>query len=116
MKAAEDYNTWIKVCLNNFKVYYLNKNLGFYQHHESGGSRKNMSNCTLIAIKEFKNLLTKKEYKKALSRIIYINAKFLFEKQNYLQSILKLKLSLSNGTSLIKLKSLFYIIISKIKK
>ena len=29
MKAAEDYNTWIKVCLNNFKVCYLNKNLGF---------------------------------------------------------------------------------------
>ena len=116
MKAAEDYNTWIKVCLNNFKVYYLNKNLGFYQHHESGGSRKNMGNCTLIAIKEFKNLLSKNEYKKALSRIIYINAKFLFEKQDYSQSILKFKLSLSNATSLIKLKSLFYIIISKIKK
>jgi len=116
MKAAEDYNTWIKVCLNNFKVFYLNKNLGFYQHHDEGGSRKNMANCTLIAIKEFKNLMSKNEFKTAISRIIYMNAKFLFTKKYYSRSSIKFKLAFSSGKNLIKLKSLFYIIFSKIKK
>ncbi len=116
MKAAEDYNTWIKVCLNNSNLLYLNKNLGFYQYHDEGGSRKNMANCTLIAIKEFKTLLSKNEFNSALSRIIYMNAKFLFMKKNYSKSNIKFKLAFSRGTGLIKLKSLFYIIFSKIKK
>jgi len=116
MKAAEDYNTWIKVCLNNYKVFYLNQNLGYYQFHDAGGSRKNMAYCTLEAIKEFRNQLNKYEYRLARSRIIYLHAKYLYEKQNYKKCLTKFKISFFNGNNFIKLKSLKYIILLIFKK
>lgn len=109
MKAAEDYNTWIKVSLNNYRIFFLNQNLGFYQYHDAGGSRKNMSYCTLQAIKEFRKLLNLSEYNLARSRIFFMHAKYLFEKKKYKKSFSKFKISLSNGTNLIKLKSLIYL-------
>ncbi len=116
MKAAEDYNTWIKVCRESDKIYFLDKILGFYQFHEGGGSRKNMSFCSLEAIREFKKNLTSGEYKKARSRIIYMNAKFFYEKKIYHFCNKKFKISFLNGSFLIKLKSLLYLILLSVKK
>ena len=116
MKAAEDYNTWIKVNLNNSRVFFLNQNLGFYQYHDEGGSRKNMAYCTLNAISEFRNKLTAHEYKLARSRIIYMYAKYLYNKKKYKKSLKKFKISLLNGTFLIKFKSLKYIVFLLFKK
>jgi len=110
MKAAEDYNTWIKVSLNNYKIFYLNQNLGYYQYHDAGGSRKNMLYCTLQAIKEFRKLLNLSQYNLARSRIFFMYAKYLFEKKKYKKSFSKFKISFFNGTKLIKFKSLIYLL------
>ena len=116
MKTAEDYNTWIKVCLNNYKVFYLNKNLGYYEFHDAGGSRKNMSYCTLQAIKEYKKLLNMNEYKLARTRVIFMYAVYLYEKKKYKKCFTKFKISLLNGNNLIKLKSLIFIFLLIFKK
>ena len=33
MRATEDYNTWIKISKLTDKIFFLNKNLGFYQYN-----------------------------------------------------------------------------------
>jgi|TARA_B100001964_G_scaffold115717_1_gene128989 hypothetical protein len=74
-----------------------------------------MSFCSLEAIREFKKNLTSSEYKKARSRIVYMNAKFFYEKKKFHFCKKKLKISFLNGSFLIKIKSFLYLILAFIK-
>ena len=116
MKASEDYNTWIKILRETEKFFYINDSLGYYEYNSGGVSRKNMSYCTLSAIKEFIYLLNNKEKKYAMSRIFYMSAKYNFEKKKYNYCYKKFKLALKFGKIKIKLKSIYFLLILFIKR
>ncbi len=115
MRATEDYNTWIKISKLTNKIYFLNKNLGFYQYNLGSVSNKNMSYPTLNAMKEFLKYLTTKEVKIAKSRILYIDAKYNFNNKNYKFCKKKFKISFKYGNFFIKLKSVLYLILILLK-
>lgn len=83
MIAAEDYNTWLQIaCLtDNFK--YIRECLGFYQLHNKGiSSQKNMSIPTIIATKDFIEILTPLERRKYISIINYSRARYFYLNKN----------------------------------
>ena len=116
MRATEDYNTWIKISKLTDKIFFLNKNLGFYQYNLNSVSKKNMSYSTLNAIKEFFNSLSKKEVKIAKSRIFYMDAIYNLINKNYKCCKKKLRISFKYGSYIIKVKSLLYLILLLFKK
>ena len=83
MRATEIITLGLKISKLTNKIYFLNKNLGFYQYNLGSVSNKNMSYPTLNAMKEFLKYLTTKEVKIAKSRILYIDAKYNFNNKNY---------------------------------
>ena len=107
MRATEDYNTWIKISKLTNKIYFLNKNLGFYQYNLGSVSKKNMSYPTLNAMKEFLKYLTTKEVKIAKSRILYMDAKYNLSNKNYKCCKKKLKYRLNMEVILLKLSHYF---------
>lgn len=116
MKASEDYNTWIKILRETDKFFFINDCLGYYEYNLEGVSRKNMSYCTLNAIKEFFHLLDNKEKNYAIGRILYMNAKYYFDKKKYDYCYKKLKVAFKFGKIKIKIKSFYYLLILFIKK
>lgn len=111
LRATEDYNTWIKISKLTDKICFLNVCLGFYQYDLSSVSKKNMSFPTLFATKEFFKLLSKKEINLAKSRIFYMNAKYKFDNNNFEFCLKKFKISLKFGSYIIKIKSIYYLIL-----
>tara|TARA_B100001248_G_scaffold260513_1_gene248866 strand:+ start:1400 stop:2272 length:873 start_codon:yes stop_codon:yes gene_type:complete len=111
LRATEDYNTWIKILNITDKICFLNLCLGFYQYDLSSVSKKNMSFPTLLATKEFFKLLTKKEIIQVKSRIFYMNAKYNFDNNNFGSCLKKFKISLKYGNFIIKIKSIYYLIL-----
>lgn len=112
MNAAEDYNLWIKVSKKTEKFCFINEVLGFYQYNLDGASRKkNMSYSTMNAVKYFYFSLNKKEINYSRARIIYLGAKYFYNKKKYDKCLKKLFISLKYGKFNIKLKSLLLIIL-----
>lgn len=110
MRATEDYNTWIKVCMLTNKIYFINHTLGYYEQDHTSASNKNMSISTLNAVKEYKSLLNKSETIHLRSRIIYINAKYKFDNKKFNQCIKNFKTSFKFGKLIIKIKSIYHLI------
>jgi glycosyltransferase involved in cell wall biosynthesis len=81
MIGAEDYNLWLKLSLITNNFFYLPMSLGFYEYHESGISRKEMSECHEYATLNFLPLITKRELEICSSNISYMRAIFYYKKK-----------------------------------
>ena len=89
---------------------FLNLCLGFYQYDLSSVSKKYEFSNTFSYKRVFK-LLTKKEIIQVKSRIFYMNAKYNFDNNNFGSCLKKFKISLKYGNFIIKIKSIYYLIL-----
>lgn len=105
MVAAEDYNTWLRIAqlTNGFK--YVPTQLGFYQLHNQGVSRKDMSVPAQHAIIEFIDLLSPQQKNKLLANLRYTKGRFEYLSGDTAAAKQNLLFSLRFGRMSIKLKS-----------
>ena len=110
MIGAEDFNIWLKIAnlTNNFV--YVPEYLGFYEFHENGISRKDMSECYLYAIEEFINSVPHSIYKNIIANTYYMKAKYYTNHKNFDKAFDEAKKSFKNGIPEIKIKSLYLLI------
>jgi len=118
MVGAEDWNLWLKISRQTNNFLYLKIFLGFYQIHENGISRKDMSECHEHAMREFWDELNSFEKGKVLGYIAYVQGRYAFKNKDYKLSKQKFYYSLLNGRIEIMLKSLimlFYLSFNRLK-
>jgi hypothetical protein len=116
MVGAEDFNIWLKIAniTNNFV--YLSEFLGFYEFHENGISRKDMSECYRHAIEEFINLAPNSNHKSIVANTFYMKAKYYTNHKKFDEAFDEAKKSFKNGIPEIKIKSLYLLINSFFRK
>ena len=110
MIAAEDYNMLLKFATRTSNFQYIPKSLSFYRIHENGISNKNMSVPIQYASKDFILYLNQVELIQYNARINYVKASYYFKNHNVNFTLKYLYKSLSNGTFLIKFKSLWLLV------
>lgn len=115
MVAAEDFNTWLRISkiTNNFK--YISHRLGFYQLHNQGISRKDMSEPMSHAIQEFLETLNSLERKKIIANLNYIKGRFNYLKGNYSMARKNLSNYIFNGAIGNKLKAIYMILMMSLR-
>lgn len=115
MIAAEDYNTWLRISKITNNFYYISEALGNYLVHNSGVSQKDMSVSARYAVGEFLELLNNRQLKIVESWLKFTAKKFYCNVNNKSLLISDLFYLLINGSLIIKIKSLFFLIKFKIK-
>ncbi|MDB4291346.1 glycosyltransferase [Cyclobacteriaceae bacterium] len=116
--GAEDWNLLLKISRRTNNFLYLRKFLGFYQIHENGISKKDMSECHEHAMREFWDELNSREKGKVLGNISYMQGRYALKSRDYKLSRHKFYYSLLHGKSEIMLKSLimlFYLSFNRLK-
>jgi glycosyltransferase involved in cell wall biosynthesis len=103
--SSEDYDYWIKIALQTEKFKFLDKTLGVYTVHQTGVSHKDVNLPMRNVIKQYENLLSTNELKKAYSFISYYSLRKSLEnpdiglsRSNYIDCLL-------NGSVNIKIKA-----------
>jgi glycosyltransferase involved in cell wall biosynthesis len=110
MVAAEDYNTWLRIAQLTDGFRYVSKRLGFYQLHNQGSSRKDMSVSVRHAAAEFIDLLSSQQKNKFEASLRYTVGRFNYLAGNYIEAKKELLLFLiSDGQPIMALKSLWMI-------
>jgi glycosyltransferase involved in cell wall biosynthesis len=109
MVAAEDYNTWLRLAqiTNGFK--YLSKRLGYYQMHNQGISRKDMSVPARLAANEFIDLLSPSQKNKFEANLSYTRGRFNYLAGNYIVARKDLLMAIKHGQFKLMPKSLWMI-------
>lgn len=107
MVAAEDYNTWLRIAQLTDEFRYVPKQLGFYQLHNQGISRKDMSIPTRHALAEFIDHLSPYQKKKCLVNLTYTKARFDYLSNNYASAKKNLSICIFNGPPKIKVKAVY---------
>lgn len=110
--AAEDYNTWLRISQLTNKFRYLSKKLGFYQLHNQGVSRKDMSIPVQHAVANFIDFLNPLQRNKFLANIRYTRGRFEWLEGNTAAAKQNLLFSLRYGRLSLKLKSITMLITS----
>ena len=107
MIGTEDYNTWLRLSRLTNKFVYLPKRLGFYQLHNQGISRKDMSIPTEYALTEFTELLNIKQQQIVISKCIYLKARFNYLSGDTITTRQLLRSSLKHAPFILKLKIIY---------
>lgn len=110
MVAAEDYNTWLRIAQLTDGFRYVSKQLGFYQLHNQGVSRKDMSVPAQHAAAEFIDLLSPQQKNKFLANLKYTKGRFDYLSGNSAIAKQNLLFSLRHGRISVKLKSALMLI------
>ena len=119
INRSVDYHTWLKISTKTNKFKMIDKYLGKNIIHNTNLSNVNMMKSTMYATNEFKSHLNYLEKKILKSRILYINNKYLYDKDLFRSiSIKSILYCIVFGRRNIKLKStyiLFKILIGYFK-
>jgi len=107
MVAAEDYNTWLRIAQLTDGFKYVPKQLGFYQLHNQGISRKDMSVPTQHAVAEFIDYLSPYQKNKCLVNLTYTKARFDYLSNNFVSAKKKLRICILNGPRKVKVKAVY---------
>ena len=110
MVGAEDYNLLLKISKISNKFHFINNKLGYYELHQDGVSRKNMSHCHFFAIYEFLNDLKRAKKNKIILNIVYIKASFHKNNNNYKLALKYAKICLFNFHFKFYFKTLYIIL------
>ncbi len=111
MVGTEDYNTWLRIAQIGGRFRYVSKGLGFYQLHNQGVSRKDMSVPAQYAEAEFVDLLSPQQKNMILANVRYIKGRYEYLAGNTAAAKQNLLFSLRYGRLFIKLKSTITLII-----
>lgn len=115
MIAAEDYNTWLRIAQLTNKFRYVSKKLGFYQLHNQGVSRKDMSIPEQNAVSDFIEFLSPGQKNKFLANLRYGKGRFEYLAGNTVSAKQNLLFSLRYGRQQVKLKSAIMLIIGTLR-
>jgi hypothetical protein len=107
MVATEDYNTWLRIAQLTDGFRYVSKQLGFYQLHNQGISRKDMSVPIQHAVAEFIDFLSPYQKNKFLVNLTYTKARFDYLANNYVSAKKKLRICILNGPRKVKIKAVY---------
>jgi glycosyltransferase involved in cell wall biosynthesis len=110
MVAAEDYNTWLRLAQITDGFKYVSKQLGFYQMHNQGISRKDMSAPTRHAAAEFMDLLSPHQKNKFEANLSYTRGRFNYLAGNYIAARKDLLIAMKHSQFTLILKSLWMIL------
>lgn len=112
MVAAEDYNTWLRIAqlTNGFR--YVSNRLGFYQLHNQGVSRKDISMPVQHAAAEFVNLLSQQQKQRFQANLIYTKGRCEYLAGNYVSVINILKHCILYGSFKIRPKAVYMYIMA----
>ena len=111
MVAAEDYNTWLRVAQLTDKFRYVSKRLAFYQLHDQGISRKDMSVPAQHAVAQFIDLLKPHQKIKLAANLCYTKGRFNYMAGNTTVASQNLMISLKHARPSVKIKSGMMLII-----
>jgi glycosyltransferase involved in cell wall biosynthesis len=112
MVAAEDYNTWLRIAQLTDGFRHVSKQLGFYQLHNQGISRKDMSVPIQNAVAEFFESLSPQQRNKFIANLRYTKGRFDFLAGNYVDAKKNLTICILNGSRKTRLKALYMYIMS----
>jgi glycosyltransferase involved in cell wall biosynthesis len=115
MVAAEDYNTWLRIARLTNKFRYVSKKLGFYQLHDQGISRKDMSIPHQHAVADFIDFLSPAQKNNVLANLRYTKGRFEYLAGNTTIAKQNLLFSLRYGRVQVKLKSAVMLIIGIVR-
>ena len=115
MVAAEDYNTWLRIAQLTNKFRYVPKKLGFYQLHDQGISRKDMSIPHQHAVADFIDFLSPVQKNKFLANLRYTKGRFEYLAGNTNIAKQNLLFCLRYGRLQVKLKSAIMLIIGIVR-
>jgi glycosyltransferase involved in cell wall biosynthesis len=115
MVAAEDYNTWLRIAQLTNKFRYLSKKLGFYQLHDQGISRKDMSIPHQHAVADFIDFLSPAQKNKYLANLRYTKGRFEYLAGNTTIAKKNLLFCLRYGRVQVKMKSAIMLIIGIVR-
>jgi glycosyltransferase involved in cell wall biosynthesis len=76
MRAAEDYNTWLRIAKVTENFLYLPRRLGFYYIHDKSTSKNNMILPTEAAVAEFLPCLSGPQRVQFEGRLKYFSGRF----------------------------------------
>lgn len=107
--GAEDFNGWLKIASKTDKFLYLPFFLGFYEFHENGVSRKDMSEPYRSAVADFINNVNSSKRSLIDAHISYMKGRYYFSHHEFEQALHELKYSFKHGSASIKAKSFFII-------
>ena len=115
MVAAEDYNTWLKIAniTNRFK--FIPNALGEYFIHIGGFSQRDMSIPYGYAILNFTKRLSKNELMCVRTNINYIHGRYEYLNKKYITAELALKQCIHYCNFKISFKSIFMILVIRIR-
>jgi glycosyltransferase involved in cell wall biosynthesis len=116
MIGAEDFNLWLKLAELTDNFLYLPMNLGSYEFHDSGISRKDMSACYESATARFIHQLPEKQRKACQANVSYMKARYHFNHNKFDLSYKEAKKSIIYGKLSIQFKSLYIVILSVIRR
>lgn len=116
MIASEDYNTWLRLAKVSERFLYIPKPLGFYLVHEKNISHRDMSLNWEYSCSNFMSYLSQVQQNKLKAEICYMRGRFAFTKNDYLRAIASLKFCLWYGGPIKKIKSLYMIVVIKLKR
>lgn len=105
MVASEDYNMWLRIARVSEGFKYVSKRLGFYQLHNQGMSRKDMSVPVRRAVAEYMDWLTPIQIKRFEGNICYTQGRFQYLTGNDQEAKKHFIISLKYGKALLKYKS-----------
>jgi glycosyltransferase involved in cell wall biosynthesis len=112
MNTAEDYNTWLRLAKLTDGFVLVPKTLGFYLFHSDGASRRNIKELLHNVCKEFLPLLNRRErltYQATVNYVVALNDFHSGRRSS--ENASKLRYSIVNGSSQIKIKSLLLYVI-----
>lgn len=115
LPAAEDYNTWLRISQITENFLYLPKSLGFYFLQENSMSSKNMSVPGKYAVREFFQILNKKEKMFVKSNLRYLSARYNHKNSRIKKAIEDFVFVIKYGKYNLKFKSLIKIILIYLK-
>ena len=95
---------------------FIDKKLGYILRGNFSASKKDMTKVREIAIKNFLNILNYDEKKYLKAKLKYKTASYNYHNKNYISALSCYKLTLRNGSIILKLLSLIRIIMISIKK
>ncbi len=107
MVGAEDFNGWLKIARQTERFVYVPNFLGFYEFHESGISRKDMSECFELATENFMEELTGAQQRKVSGHISYMKARFNLARKEFSNAKKWARKSFVDGDTVIKAKSIY---------
>ena len=111
MIASEDYNTWLRISVITEKFLYIQKVLGLYTVNESNISSRDMLGPVTAARKEFISFISEAQNIKFMHKVEYLTGRRSFNSYAYNKAQGHLVYSFKYGGLIIKLKSLYMLII-----